>query len=165
MEYIGPIILQIVLIALNAIFASAEIAVVTMGETKIEKLAEEGNKKAKKLKKLTKNQSKFLATIQVAITLACFLGSAFAAESFSLSASHYEPHYLTAFKHDFELVPQKETTVIIDYRTSGIGSNSCGPALNEKYRISEKEFDFEFSVKPENIGNHLPEVEYSILTK
>ena len=48
-QYIGPIILQIVLIALNAIFASAEIAVVTMGETKIEKLAEEGNKKAKKL--------------------------------------------------------------------------------------------------------------------
>ena len=81
--YIGPIILQIVLIALNAIFASAEIAVVSMGETKIEKLAEEGNKKAKKLKKLTAKSSKFLATIQVAITLAGFLGSAFAAESFS----------------------------------------------------------------------------------
>ncbi len=81
--YIGPIILQIVLIALNAIFASAEIAVVSMGETKIEKLAEEGNKKAKRLKKLTAQSSKFLATIQVAITLAGFLGSAFAAESFS----------------------------------------------------------------------------------
>ena len=81
--YIGPILLQIVLIALNAIFASAEIAVVSMGETKIEKLAEEGNKKAKKLKKLTAQSSKFLATIQVAITLAGFLGSAFAAESFS----------------------------------------------------------------------------------
>ena len=89
----------------------------------------------------------------------------FAAESFSLSASHYEPHYLTAFKHDFELIPQKNTTVIIDYRNAGIGSNSCGPALNERYRISEKEFDFEFSVKPENIGNHIPEVEYSLLTK
>ena len=81
--YIGPILLQIVLIALNAIFASAEIAVVSMGETKIERLAEEGNKKAKKLKKLTAKSSKFLATIQVAITLAGFLGSAFAAESFS----------------------------------------------------------------------------------
>ena len=81
--YIGPIILQIVLIALNAIFASAEIAVVSMGETKIERLAEEGNKKAKKLKKLTAQSSKFLATIQVAITLAGFLGSAFAADSFS----------------------------------------------------------------------------------
>lgn len=81
--YIGPIILQIVLIALNAIFASAEIAVVSMGETKIERLAEEGNKKAKKLKKLTAQSSRFLATIQVAITLAGFLGSAFAADSFS----------------------------------------------------------------------------------
>ena len=78
-----PIFLQIVLIALNAVFASAEIAVVSMGETKIEKLAEEGNKKAKKLKKLTAQSSKFLATIQVAITLAGFLGSAFAADSFS----------------------------------------------------------------------------------
>ena len=89
----------------------------------------------------------------------------FAAEKFSLSASHYEPHYLTGFGHDFELVPQRESTVIIDYRTSGIGSNSCGPALNEKYRISEKEFDFEFSVKPEAAGNRVPEAEYSMLTK
>ena len=72
---------------------------------------------------------------------------------------------LTSFKHDFELAPQRESTVIIDYRNSGIGSNSCGPTLNEKYRISEKEFDFEFSVKPEVIGNKLPEVEYSALTK
>ena len=91
--YLGPIILQIILITLNAIFASAEIAVVSMGETKIEKLAEEGNKKAKKLKKLTSQSSRFLATIQVAITLAGFLGSAFAAESFSdvITKAIYSP--------------------------------------------------------------------------
>ena len=89
----------------------------------------------------------------------------FAADSFSLSASHYEPHYLTSFKHDFELVPQRESTVIIDYRNSGIGSGSCGPTLNEKYRISEKEFDFEFSVKPMVVGNKIPEFEHSALTK
>lgn len=87
----------------------------------------------------------------------------FAAESFSLSASHYEPHHLTGFKHDYELIPQKESTVIIDYRNSAIGSNSCGPALKESLRISEKEFDFEFSVKPEIIGNKIPEIEYSKL--
>ena len=87
----------------------------------------------------------------------------FAAEKFSLSASHYEPHYLTGFKHDYELIPQKESTVIIDYRNSGIGSNSCGPALKESLRISEKEFDFEFSVKPCVIGNRIPEIEYSKL--
>jgi beta-galactosidase len=87
----------------------------------------------------------------------------FAAEGFSLSASHYEPHYLTNFKHDFELTPQRESTVIIDYRNSGIGSASCGPTLNEKYRISEKEFDFEFSLKPCVIGNKIPEIEYAKL--
>ena len=89
----------------------------------------------------------------------------FAAESFSLSASHFEPHYLTGFRHDFELVPQRESTVIIDYRTSGIGSASCGPTLSEKYRISEKEFDFEFSVKAMNLGNRVPELEFSALTR
>ena len=87
----------------------------------------------------------------------------FAADKFSLSASHYEPHYLTGFRHDFELVPQRESTVIIDYRNSGIGSNSCGPALKESLRISEKEFDFEFSVKPCVIGNKIPEIEYGTL--
>lgn len=87
MDYIGPLLLQIVLIALNAIFASAETAFLSTNTTKIEKMAEEGDKrtrkKAKKLQKLTKDSSKFLSTIQVAITLAGFLGSAFAADSFA----------------------------------------------------------------------------------
>ena len=54
-----------------------------MNDTKLEKLAEQGNKKAKRLMKLTQNPSNFLSTIQVAITLSGFLGSAFAAENFS----------------------------------------------------------------------------------
>ena len=78
-----PIVLQIILIMLNAIFASAEIAVISMNDTKLEKLAEDGNKKAKRLVKLTQQPARFLATIQVAITLSGFLGSAFAAENFS----------------------------------------------------------------------------------
>ena len=77
------IILQVVLIALNAIFACAEIAVLSINETKLERMAEEGNKKAKRLFRLTREPAKFLATIQVAITLSGFLGSAFAADSFS----------------------------------------------------------------------------------
>ena len=77
------LLFQAVLIALNAIFACAEIAVISFNEAKLEKLEEEGNKKAKKLRKLTSNPAKFLATIQVAITLSGFLGSAFAAENFS----------------------------------------------------------------------------------
>lgn len=80
---IGLIILQIVLIALNAVFACAEIAVLSINETKLERMAEQGNKRAKRLFKLTREPAKFLATIQVAITLSGFLGSAFAADSFS----------------------------------------------------------------------------------
>lgn len=78
-----PIVLQIILIMLNAIFASAEIAVISMNETKLNRMAEDGNKKAKRLVKLTEQPARFLATIQVAITLSGFLGSAFAAENFS----------------------------------------------------------------------------------
>lgn len=77
------LLFQVVLIALNAIFACAEIAVVSVGEGKLEKLYEDGDKRAKKLLKLTSKPTEFLATIQVAITLAGFLGSAFAAENFS----------------------------------------------------------------------------------
>ena len=80
---LGLIILQIVLIALNAIFACAEIAVLSINETKLERMADQGDKRAKRLWKLTREPAKFLATIQVAITLSGFLGSAFAADSFS----------------------------------------------------------------------------------
>ncbi len=77
------LLFQIVLIALNAIFASAEIAVLSINEAKLERMAAEGNAKAKRLFKLTREPAKFLATIQVAITLSGFLGSAFAADNFS----------------------------------------------------------------------------------
>lgn len=77
------IILQIFLIFLNAVFASAEIAVLSTNTAKLEKLSEEGNKKAKRLMVLTSNSSKFLSTIQVAITLAGLLGSAYAADNFA----------------------------------------------------------------------------------
>jgi len=77
------IVLQIVLIALNAIFACAEIAVLSINETKLERMAEDGNRKAARLFRLTREPARFLATIQVAITLSGFLGSAFAADNFS----------------------------------------------------------------------------------
>ena len=74
---------QVILIALNAVFASAEIAVLSLNETKLERMAEQGNSRAKRLVRLTKEPARFLATIQVAITLSGFLGSAFAADNFS----------------------------------------------------------------------------------
>ena len=77
------ICLQIALIALNAIFACAEIAVISMNDTKLAKLAAEGDKRAVRLARLTNQPARFLATIQVAITLSGFLGSAFAAENFA----------------------------------------------------------------------------------
>lgn len=75
--------LQVVLIALNAVFACAEIAVISINDNKIAKLAAEGDKRAVRLAKLTSQPARFLSTIQVAITLAGFLGSAFAADNFS----------------------------------------------------------------------------------
>ena len=79
----AQLLLQLVLILLNAVFACAEIAVLSVNEAKLNKLEEEGNKKAKVLRKLVDQPSRFLSTIQVAITLAGFLGSAFAADNFS----------------------------------------------------------------------------------
>lgn len=83
MSYIGPLLLQVVLISLNAIFASAEIAVISVNDTKLQRMAKDGDGRAKRLVALTEQPAKFLATIQVAITLAGLLGSAFAAENFA----------------------------------------------------------------------------------
>ena len=79
----GLLLVQVALIAINAFFAAAEIAVVSLSETKLRHQAEEGDKKAAKLLKMMLEPSGFLSTIQIAITLAGFLGSAFAADNFS----------------------------------------------------------------------------------
>ncbi len=80
---LGQIVLQIILIGLNAVFACAEIAVISMNDTRLKQLAERGDKRAVRLAHLTRQPARFLATIQVAITLSGFLGSAFAADNFS----------------------------------------------------------------------------------
>lgn len=77
------ILVLVLLIALNAFFAAAEMAFVSLNDAKIEKEAKSGNKKAKQIYKMVKEPSKFLATIQIGITLAGFLSSAFASESFA----------------------------------------------------------------------------------
>lgn len=82
-EIVWQLLLQIVLIILNAIFACAEIAVLSVSDTKLAKLAANGDRNAVRLARLTSEPAKFLATIQVAITLSGFLGSAFAANNFS----------------------------------------------------------------------------------
>lgn len=77
------LLLQVILIACNAIFACTEIAFLSVNDLKLAKLTESGDKRAVRLSRLTSQPAKFLATIQVAITLSGFLGSAFAADNFS----------------------------------------------------------------------------------
>ncbi|WP_342463233.1 hemolysin family protein [Ureibacillus sp. FSL K6-8385] len=79
----STLIVLILLIFLNSFFAASEFALVELNEIKIKKLANEGNRKAKLLDKLISEPSRFLSTIQIGITLAGFLASAFAADSFS----------------------------------------------------------------------------------
>ncbi len=83
MKLFWQLMLQAVLIALNAFFACAEIAVLSVNDARLAQLEEQGNKKAARLAKLTGDPARFLATIQVAITLAGFFGSAFAADNFA----------------------------------------------------------------------------------
>ena len=77
------LLFQAFLIFLNAVFACAEIAVISINDNKLKRMAENGDKRAVRLASLTAQPAKFLATIQVGITLAGFLGSAFAADNFS----------------------------------------------------------------------------------
>ncbi|MFQ9951604.1 MAG: hemolysin family protein [Clostridium sp.] len=77
------IVLLLVLILLNAFFAMSEIAIVTLNDNKIRKMAEDGHKGAAKVLKLTKNNSRFLSTIQIGVTLSGFLTSASAAQTFA----------------------------------------------------------------------------------
>lgn len=79
----SQIVLQVVLILLNAVFASAEIALLSMNDLQLKQLATAGDKRAIRLHKLTEQPARFLSTIQIGITLAGFLGSAFAANNFS----------------------------------------------------------------------------------
>ena len=80
---ISQLIFLSILILLNAYFAATEIAFISLNDAKIEKQAKDGNKKAKQIQKMLKNPSKFLATIQIGITLAGFLSSAFASDAFA----------------------------------------------------------------------------------
>lgn len=83
MTIFKQLLLQLVLILLNALFAATELAMVSINEKKVRAQAEDGDKKAKKLLRVIEDPNKFLSAIQVGITLAGFLGSAFAADTFA----------------------------------------------------------------------------------
>ena len=71
----------------------------------------------------------------------------YAADTFEINVSKYSAEALTMANHIDELVENGAVNIRIDYKVSGIGSNSCGPALPEQYRLKEKTFEFAFSVK------------------
>ncbi len=80
---LSQLIILAILILLNAYFAASEIAFISLNDAKIEKMAKDGNKKAKQIQSMLESPSKFLATIQIGITLAGFLSSAFASDAFA----------------------------------------------------------------------------------
>ena len=77
-------------------------------------------------------------------------------KSFSFNCSHFTARQLTATAHDYELKPLDETVVHIDYRHSGIGSNSCGPELDKKWRLDDRDFRFSFRLLPVLTNNDCP---------
>ena len=79
----SQLLVQLVLILINAFFASAETAVVSLNENRIRKQAEDGDSSAASMLKMIESPTRFLSTIQVCITLSGFLASAFAADSFA----------------------------------------------------------------------------------
>lgn len=83
LSIILKVLLLFLLIIVNAFFAMSEIAIISLNDTKMQRLAEEGNKKAKQIVKLTENSSRFLSTIQIGVTLAGFLTSASASQNFA----------------------------------------------------------------------------------
>ena len=82
-QMISRLIVLVILIAVNAFFAATEMAFISLNDAKMEKQCKEGNKKAKQIKKMLKEPSRFLATIQIGITFAGFLSSAYAADAFA----------------------------------------------------------------------------------
>ena len=111
------IILLVCLILLNAFFAATEMAFVSLNDTKISVKAKEGDKKYKKIEKMLKSPSKFLATIQIGITLAGFLSSAFASDVFASQLAVV----LFNLTHIFSTVVWQNISIVNDLYLSSEG--------------------------------------------
>ncbi len=90
----GQLLLQVLLIAVNAFFAATEIALISLNENRLRREANAGDRRAKQLLKISETPTTFLSTIQIGITLAGFLGSAFAADNFAGRITNYFVHTL-----------------------------------------------------------------------
>lgn len=136
----SSIILIFILVLVNAFFASAEMAIVSINKTKLNLLAEDNNKKAKLLLTLLKDTSCFLATIQVGITFAGFFASASAATTVSKGFGKFLINLGIPYANDIALVL---TTLVISYITLVLGE-----LVPKKIALQNAESVAMFSVKP-----------------
>ena len=124
MDIVPKLILQFVLIAVNAFFAAAEIAIISLNTNKLQREAEDGDKVAAKLLRLQSEPTDFLSTIQIGITFAGFLGSAFAADNFAEMLSDWVYHDLGWRFFDygvFNIVAIVLITILLSYFTLVLG--------------------------------------------
>lgn len=136
----SSIILIFILVMVNAFFASAEMAIVSINKTKLNLLAEDGNKKAKLLLQLIKDASSFLATIQVGITFAGFFASASAATSISSGFGEMLSNLGIPYGKNIALVI---TTLVISYITLVLGE-----LVPKRIALQNAESVAMFSIKP-----------------
>ncbi len=118
------ILVNIVLIFINAFFASSEIAVISLNKTKLRFMAEDGDKVAKRLLKLAETPTGFLSTIQIGITLAGFLNSAFAADNFAsvIADGVYNGWGWTALSYNtWNTIAVILVTIVLSYFTLILG--------------------------------------------
>lgn len=137
---IPQIILIVILTIINAFFASAEMAIVSLNKNKLKLMADEGNKKAELLIKLLKEPSKFLATIQVGITLAGFFSSASAATGISDDFSRYLIQFNIPYSKQISIVL---ITIILSYITLVFGE-----LFPKRLAMQKSQEIAMFSIKP-----------------
>ncbi|MBD5644510.1 HlyC/CorC family transporter [Clostridium botulinum] len=136
----SQLMLIFILTLLNAFFASAEMAIVSLNKNKIKLLSEEGNKKAKLLVKLMDEPTKFLSTIQVGITLAGFFSSASAATGISEDLAQYLSQLNIPYSRQIALVT---VTIILSYITLVFGE-----LFPKRIALQKSETIALFSVRP-----------------
>lgn len=136
----SQIILIAILTAINAFFASAEMAIVSVNKPKIKKLSEEGNKKAILLEMLMEEPSNFLSTIQIGITLAGFFSSASAATGIS--------EYLSQMLKPLNIMYSNEISMIIVTLVLSYFTLVFGELVPKRIALKKAEKIALFSVKP-----------------
>lgn len=134
------LILIVILTLINAFFASAEMAIVSLNKNKMKHLSEEGNKKAELLLKLMEEPNKFLSTVQVGITLAGFFSSASAATGISEVLSKYLDRFNIPYSSQIALIG---VTIILSYITLVFGE-----LFPKRLALQKSETIAMFSVKP-----------------